>query len=1050
MAVSKNNVSKIKKINQKMAMKAATSTAAAADEFDPDNTTTGLPTKLKEFDASNVSYASQVKITNRILAEMKARTTGKQGSVMLLGDPGTGKTSYVRKLATLLGVELVLIEVPHLAEEHIVNIPFIVINPSNDKAERIIIDGKEVTEERDYRIVLAQSNLYSRLKRSRRIPDKDYINYIYKNKPHMVHARKLYEQMGGTRTKVPKAIQFARQHFSKILFLDEYYRKTSNQIRNSLRSIVNGELGLDKLPRHVYPIFASNMNDGDSTEASPSNERLDPIIMDNPSKDEWFGYLVSEAEAQGQPLSTDVINMMYTVIKPEWLSYGDTHKDLRVSPRRWEQLILYLNQSLPPKNKKIARQLLTNLSINFTHFDTGEELSEIKSTIMLAAAKLINDSVAKNCVDRKSKDKDIACYKVGADERTSKSDWLSILRHQVVRKLMLGNRRKYVPVLSGLPGIGKTMLVAKMAKQLGLGCVHVDCSSFTYEDVLGTPLASKEVEAKLDGMTDEEAKHSLTDNAIKMYFSESKLCQIIYDGVKKNPPAPEYANTEHYKYIIFLDELNRVKDVRVFNAIRKLLLEEKFDNDMPLPQGSLIIAAINPSDAGTGVIPMTQHMRDVLDIIPCLPTWEGQIQYMMDREKDPSFSSSVEFPDIIGETVKIIERLNRAFMNENSKKEGDKNFWLDLEVKELYFPPRDYSDLHQSIVHNVDGVISRFLEEKGVTSLAELAETPEVLETELDPQLREAFYDSYMSALHNVFNANQEALSKTYLKTVWEWVMDPNNVSYMDSLTKIGPVLNDVASLASSAIKSKKPFLDVPAIADIAKKCDENFQSDIERLLESSLLTTDAFNDFSYPYRVWDDENKELVVDDSYKLNSVMYAVNELSLVIKANNLSNLPKERLAEAVRAKFLSDKELMKKFETINLNIENGFKSDDEFEQFLAKYEDLIAPTLMTSDAAKATGAKEISLEDAKKIFREEAKLVYENEKKNGGNKPINAKFMLYIFSVLMGVCKHCSTVTTLLCPKSGTQTAKAWAVMDAFFKTSTKGGKRTYKQIPSMLA
>lgn len=1039
-------VSKIKKINQKMVMKAAKGDPEV--DFVPDTTTVGIPSKIKEFDASSVSYATQVKLTNRILAEMKARTSGKQGSVMLLGDPGTGKTSYVRKLATLLGMELVLIEVPHLAEEHIVNIPFIVINPANDKAEKIIIDGKEVTEERDYRIVLAQSNLYSRLKRSRRIADKDYINYIYRNKPHMVHARKLYEQMGGTRTKVPKAIEFARSKFSKILFLDEYYRKTSTQIRNSLRSIVNGELGLDKLPRHVYPIFASNMNDGDSTEASPSNERLDPIIMDNPSHQEWFGYLVAEAEAQGQPLKKEVVDMMYTVVKPEWLSYSDEAKDLRVSPRRWEQLILYLNQSLPPKNKKIARQLLTNLSLNFTHYDTGAELTEIKTTILAAASKLINDSVAKVCVDRKTKDSDIACYRVGPDERTSKSDWLSILRHQVVRKIMLGNRRKYVPVLSGLPGIGKTMLVKKMAKQLGLGCVHVDCSSFTYEDVLGTPLASKEVEAKLDGMTDEEAKNSLTDNAIKMYFSESKLCQIIYDGVKKNPPAPEYENTEHYKYVIFLDELNRVKDVRVFNAIRKLLLEEKFDNDIRLPQGSLIIAAINPSDAGTGVIAMTQHMRDVLDIIPCLPTWEGQIQYMKDRATDP-LMKDVEFPDIIVDTVKIIERLNKAFMNENTKKEGDPNFWLDLEMKELYFPPRDYSDLHQSIVHNVDGIISRFLEEKGVGSLADLAETPEVLEKELDPQLREAFYDSYLSALHNVFNANQEPLSIDYQKTVWEWIMDPRNVSYMDSLTKIGPVLNDVASLAASAIKSKKPFIDIPAITDIVTKCNEDFQSDIERLLETSILNTDAFNDFSYPYRVWDDENKEAVVDPSFKLNSVMYAVNELSLVIKANNLSNLPKERIADAVRAKFLTDKELMKKFETINLNIENGFKSDDEFEQFLAKYEGLIAPTLMTSDAAKATGAKEVTLEEAKKIFRDEATAVYQNEKKNGGNKPMNAKFMLYIFSVLMGVCKHCNTVTTLLCPKSGTQTAKAWAVMDSFFKTSKKGGKYSYEQIPSML-
>lgn len=78
-----------------------------------------------EFKVSN-NVVAKTSMVERILANREENSSSTVG-MLLAGDPGTGKTSFVRFLAHLLGMQLIVIEAPHITEEHTINIPFIVL-----------------------------------------------------------------------------------------------------------------------------------------------------------------------------------------------------------------------------------------------------------------------------------------------------------------------------------------------------------------------------------------------------------------------------------------------------------------------------------------------------------------------------------------------------------------------------------------------------------------------------------------------------------------------------------------------------------------------------------------------------------------------------------------------------------------------------------------------------------------------------------------------------------------------------------------------------------
>lgn len=239
---------------------------------------------MKEVNVAALDLSHKIQMIEHIFDNMHIKHTGLDSTGYLLGgDTGVGKTSFIRDLAALLGLELVIIETPHIVEEHIIDIPFIVVKPAGDaKNAHLQVD----TASPQFDIKFAKSNLYVALTRANKMDDAALLRMV-NSKQHLMP---IWKELGGDEDVIPEEIMELRKKYKVILFLDEYFRQTSNAIRNMLRSILNGRIGSNEIPPDVYVIFASNLVDqgvGDIME----NEDFRILDFDKPSLDGWFSYM---------------------------------------------------------------------------------------------------------------------------------------------------------------------------------------------------------------------------------------------------------------------------------------------------------------------------------------------------------------------------------------------------------------------------------------------------------------------------------------------------------------------------------------------------------------------------------------------------------------------------------------------------------------------------------------------------------------------------------------------------------------------------------------
>jgi MoxR-like ATPase len=739
----------------------------------------------KKFSVSSVVPEKRLDYLESVFADMKAKMHQTvKGGLLLAGDPGVGKTSFVRQLAQLAGIKLVLIETPHLVEEHIINIPFIVYHPESNTST----EGKIEAHKAKFDVKLADSDLYNQVMHSKIVPESQVLASI-KRSPAIKH---LHEALGGTDDTFSEEVQELREHFNCILFLDEYYRETSMSIRNILRGILNGNLGLHQLPKTCYVVYASNMND-EGVEGIALNQDYSKLEFDNPGKAEWFSWFVKKFQDNPRvKLNMQLVDKFFDALDDADLSHDDANADVRTSPRRWEQLLLLINASMPVKSEKDAKVLMSQVHTNFRNYTTGAK-SQLAQKVATAVAELIKDQSG---IEVESS------WSVGGGQKGLHpvEHWRDVLKHQLEVKMKLAEHRSYVPVISGLPGIGKTSHIIDVALELGLVPVMIPTDTLSPEDIIGLPLSDENEKGSLSVKFSEPGLYKIIKNKIKEgegwlkeHLKEYHLgSQEHGAGAKRSEGSDpdidwkEFEGREH-KYLIFFDELNRTS-TKVFNALRRILLDKTFvgepghEGSLELPKGSIVVAAINPNDQGT--TELTKHMRDVLDIIPAGASWNQTVTFLKTKT-EPKLAKVLKNPEIAKAVFEITSAFYDKFKDARNegKHDGDNTeFHLNLGSSNIYVSPREFEDMYSGVCHNMDPKVSRFKREAHDTDDAAAVD-------KMAHKLKQKVYEAFKQKLSFIIEDKHGIRSPDFWNDLEEWFMTAPEADRLDLISKKAKVM---------------------------------------------------------------------------------------------------------------------------------------------------------------------------------------------------------------------------------------------------------------------
>ena len=686
-------------------------------------------------------------LVKKTLRHMEHISEGHQvGGILLAGDPGIGKTTFISMLGSLLGLKTIVIEVPHITEEHLINIPFMVFNPVTNSSATMT--DKVSTQPSEYKMVLAQSNLFTQMTTGTMMNDEAYLQHIQKAPKHV---QEMFTALGGNATTIPPLIEQARGRHKTILFLDEFYRQTSMRIRNILRGILNGNVGMHKIPRDVYIMYASNMKD-QGLDQIPSNHQFNVVEHKAPQSGDWFNWLVSTYEKHSHiKLNHQVIDKFKALLTDEDISFTDADSDVRTSPRRWEQILLYINTSLPVKDLEDARALITNVKNSFIHYKT-EQHSSLSVKVVKAVTELIKDT------------SDIS---IDENNTLDGTEWRKSLLHYIQQQKAGGSSRKHIPVVSGLPGIGKTTAAASVAASEDLRLIEIDVGEIYAEDAIGMPLPGQR-----------------NGDNITVNFSMPKLYQQIMGLIKKRDDAyiellkheygakaPQHIKAyekQEWKYLIFFDELNRV-DEKTFNSLRKVILEKNFGpsgngdgGTLALPKQAIVVAAINPEGVGTS--DLTDHFRDVIDIIPAKGSWADTREWLS-KKKFKNTSA-----EMLTTAMTIIDSFIKKFSTkEASVPKQQRPFQLVISGTDLYISPREYADMYSTLVREIKA---------GVGEVSDR-------EDDIRTPMNEAVGDALEDSLNMIFYKSESGIEKDeFMHALKIWVANLPDSMFAELLSR--------------------------------------------------------------------------------------------------------------------------------------------------------------------------------------------------------------------------------------------------------------------------
>jgi MoxR-like ATPase len=790
---------------------------------------------------------------------------GTRVGVFLAGSTGVGKTTFVKQLGRLLGMNVVLVEAPHATEEHLINIPFVVFNTQTGAKKA----GADAVPTTTYGVTLAQSHLASELAAQKSIPDAQYLQMI-KNSDANTKAH--FQALGGTDTTIPEEIREARQRYRVILFLDEYQRQVSGNVRNMLRNILNGRIGNDPIPRGTYVIYASNVSDvGQTVEPMNLNQQFDMVDFKPPNKPDFFHYFTSLCEHAGIHLKPEVATAFYKALDDEHISYDDAETEIRTSPRRWEQLLLYVNGAVPVKTKEEAGALLANVKANFQDIDKV-------STLHGKVEAIVRDIISATSGEE-----------LAGTRANNPTEWRDTLLHQVQMAEKLGNNRKYVPVISGLPGIGKTAEAASIADQLNMRLVAIDCANLTQEEITGIPIPDQK-----------GGKMSVQFSEPALYKRIMQDMQEADDAFFADPNVPketkEAYKNKKYKYLILFDELNRPKSQAVFNSLRRVILEKSFTDTVKLPETAIVVAAMNPTDIGTQ--PLTGHIKDAMDHIDTAPSWSQTRAYLESLTSAPiTENRSSEAKEI---ALKLTENFADHFALRSvpvGSRMDPQSLKFHIKIGDLdaiYLSPREYTQMFLNLAKGLDRVVDKrdeFVDADGEFDTGAYVRS-----------MLKAAEGKIMMVMDNVLH-KQEVDRSMFAENVTDWLDTQAEVLIKKPATtaSLESVLDDLmANAPNKHLKDDLDFTNLITNEFELNKFTEEFGNYLQKLLSEEKAEIDLLKRQTHNQKSFAAGRAEITEEMHDKVN---YLVDEVVAAIKTHDLSSDVKEALRKAIE-KLIED--------------------------------------------------------------------------------------------------------------------------------------------------
>lgn len=694
-----------------------------------------------------VNVDRQIKFLRKVIINMTSKSVRK---IMIGGDTGIGKTSFVKQFARMLGMPIVIIEIPHIVEEELVNIPYIIYDNKGDQSGVVRFELEKADDNgvKDIKVVLARSYLATQLESINKIGDAEYQKYIEQLDSNTKNLVDIYTQ------KYPDDIRNVRKMYNRILFFDEYFRQSTPTIRNILRNVLNGQIGNDKIPPGTYTMYASNLSDSahGALDKQMGNEEYQQVDFEPPTAKEWLDYTIGQSKGKIQ-WHPDVVKAFEKTMQDTAVSYKDADTKIRTSPRRWSDIMIYINSLYPFETPREAGIAEVALSRQFQD-DQGKR-SPVYQTLEL----ILDELIRKSSVNAGWKNQKIP--------KISASDWRDVLLQNVMVKQKAGEFKKYIPVIVGLPGIGKTTIQNEFEKPpYNLRLIKIDASTLTADSLTGMPITK---------LTDKEG-NKLSSEKMQTYFSKPSLYMEIEnrmkaarEGYKKllrkreeignlgNKTADEVYEefeSQPYKYVIFFDEINRVKNVRVFNSLRRLILEKEFNNRFKLPSDAIVISAMNPSDIGNSTIGLTDHFRDAIEIIDVEADWNILTEYLKNQIVPQLKKLEIKpTDDAIDIALKIIEDFPTQFSDKELRDDKGKvlktnkahEFYINVGgVDRVYMSPRAYEDTFRILVTALDGDL------KEISRM-----NPKPDDAVVNNKLTDSVTESFMDYFNNLFTKGQ-------------------------------------------------------------------------------------------------------------------------------------------------------------------------------------------------------------------------------------------------------------------------------------------------------